>query len=283
MNIHEINPYIRRALHSVLKAPFTINDRIILDYELLYVANGICDITCEGALHRYKKGDIFLIPPNVNHRFDSVTHTDFVQPHIHFDLKYDRFSTRRFINFKTVEDMSEAERQMIGENIFSNKAIQILQPKDKPLFLRLFYETIDLYNSGTASTLAWKGTLCQLLSMVLPDSTETSEKTPPIVEQVKDYLDLNFTNVITLENLSAYFYINKYTLIRKFQAAYGMGVIAYVHHLKLERAKELLHTSTLTVSEISDQLGFDSIYTFSRFFKRHTGVSPKTYAQKKRG
>ena len=58
---------------------------------------------------------------------------------------------------------------------------------------------------------------------------------------------------------------------------YGISPVKYVTDLRIERAKELLITGQYTVTEIAEECGYDSVYYFSKVFKKHTGVAPKSY------
>ena len=55
---------------------------------------------------------------------------------------------------------------------------------------------------------------------------------------------------------------------------------AYFTSLKMEEAKRLIQKSDLNFTEISAQLGYDSIHYFSKVFKKHTGLSPSDFAKK---
>ena len=290
MYVDEINPYIRRATRYVLKAPFRLGDRVLFDYAMIYVAGGMCDITTDVSCHRYTKGDILLIPPGVRHRFDNVEDNDLIEAFISFDMEFDVFSGQRYISHGDEADLSENERQMIGKNIFEDNKIQTFNIKDYSNFATQFYEIIDIYQKNTPfAILKSKGKLCELLATMLADRVQCSAQKAsimvysaqrvPIIEQVKNYLDLNYANHITLESLSSYFYMNKYTLIRLFSKTYGISIIQYVNNLKLHYAKKLLRENKHTISEISEVLGFQSIYSFSRFFKNHAGIPPKKYLQ----
>jgi YesN/AraC family two-component response regulator len=53
----------------------------------------------------------------------------------------------------------------------------------------------------------------------------------------------------------------------------------YINELKLNKSKELIKSSTYTLSEISEILGFSSIHYFSKKFKLNFGVSPTEYSK----
>jgi AraC-like DNA-binding protein len=71
-----------------------------------------------------------------------------------------------------------------------------------------------------------------------------------------------------------------YDLLRKrFKRSTGLAPKEYFLLMKINRAKELLLRPVLTVKEISQRLGFEDQYYFSRLFKHHVGSSPKHYRQ----
>ncbi len=284
MNLQELNPYIRLATHSIIKAPFSIADRIIFDYELIYVADGMCDVEINDMKHRYVKDDILLICPGITHRFESVLDYDFSQPHIHFDMCFDQFSESRFISFKNRESMSESEKEMIGENLFAEITFpMVIRVENKEQFKSLFYELIDSFHSKKANhVLLCKARMYEILKMIFDTGIIITNvnKRVSIEEQIKNYIDKNYTNPITLDHLSSQFYVNKYTMLRKFKAVYGISPIRYVNCLKINTAKKLLKEKNMMVSEISSYLGFENIYSFSRSFKDNVGMAPTHYIKK---
>jgi AraC-like DNA-binding protein len=62
-----------------------------------------------------------------------------------------------------------------------------------------------------------------------------------------------------------------------FKNAAGMGVMEYFNRLKMEEAKRMIREGKHNFTEISQLLGFSSIYYFSRFFKKHSNMTPTEY------
>lgn len=63
----------------------------------------------------------------------------------------------------------------------------------------------------------------------------------------------------------------------KFRQATGGGLGAHLRRLRIQKACRLLRLTTLGIGEISDQCGFDSVYSFSRTFKTICHISPRGY------
>lgn len=96
MNTYEVNPYVHTvSLHSSVLAPYHLNRRIILDYELYYVEDGELIISYNDKDFLCHKGDILLLCPNIPNTFHFVK-GELVQSYIHFDLQYDSKSEHVF-------------------------------------------------------------------------------------------------------------------------------------------------------------------------------------------
>ena len=61
----------------------------------------------------------------------------------------------------------------------------------------------------------------------------------------------------------------------------GVTASSCIEHVLVQRAKTLLFTTTKSIQEIADQLGFQNQSHFGTFFKRHEGISPAAFRKKK--
>jgi len=64
---------------------------------------------------------------------------------------------------------------------------------------------------------------------------------------------------------------------RLFKSVFHVSPIAYLQNLRLEKAKDLLQIRGMTLEEIAARIGFQSASYFIRFFKQHTGLTPRQY------
>ena len=100
-----------------------------------------------------------------------------------------------------------------------------------------------------------------------------------IVDMVKEILlnKLNSASNINLDEISYRLGFSKSYVKSQFKKQTGISIIQYFIELKIDKAKKLLSQQKFTVSEIADELGFSSVYYFSRQFKIHTDMSPTEY------
>lgn len=137
------------------------------------------------------------------------------------------------------------------------------------------------YHFGADQMLKLK--LESLLIMLIRDfvMSETVSKNENSVSgkiaDVHKYITEHYTEKIILANLCFIFSTNKTSLLKCFKQEYGMTIFNYINQLKLKEAKTLLRQNELSVTQISERLGFNSIHYFCRFFKNLTGQSPKSY------
>ena len=74
--------------------------------------------------------------------------------------------------------------------------------------------------------------------------------------------------------------LNARTFSRRFRTATGFAPIEYVQALRIEEAKQMLETDSVSVDAIGTMVGYDDPASFRRIFKRGAGLSPATYRKK---
>ncbi len=101
-----------------------------------------------------------------------------------------------------------------------------------------------------------------------------------IAELITSYLEENVYSQITLSDICSKFFMGKSQLCKLFGEHIGASPIEYHSKLKMKEAKKLLRSQELSVSKISDMLGYSSIHNFSRAFKKSVGTSPAQYRKR---
>jgi AraC family transcriptional regulator len=101
------------------------------------------------------------------------------------------------------------------------------------------------------------------------------------LRRVLDYIDANFKNEITLENLAGVAGYSAFHFARKFTLAMGIPPHRYISRIRLENAMAELAASKLPLAEIAFNAHFSSQASFTRAFHRATGMTPKEYQRRR--
>ena len=96
--------------------------------------------------------------------------------------------------------------------------------------------------------------------------------------KVTDYLRDNLGRSLTLEEVCRDNLVGRSRLQQIFREHTGGGAMEYFGRLKIQRAKEMIREGSRNFTEIAAALGYQSIYYFSRHFKKVTGMTPSEYA-----
>ena len=106
-----------------------------------------------------------------------------------------------------------------------------------------------------------------------------TKKNDELIRVITEFLDENYTEELSLEELGEKFGLSHYYLAHIFKDETGISPMKYVMHRKIGEAQSLLKNTDMSISSISDKLGFSSSCHLSSVFKKYFGISPKTYRQ----
>lgn len=94
---------------------------------------------------------------------------------------------------------------------------------------------------------------------------------------LKDLLEDNICNNLTINEISRLLGIGKSQLASVCRSQTGKTVTGYYRSLKMEKAKSLIRSGGYTITQTAYNVGYDSIHSFTRYFKKYEGMSPSTY------
>ena len=95
-----------------------------------------------------------------------------------------------------------------------------------------------------------------------------------------DYINKNYENNITSTDITTKLFINNSYFCRLFKKNFGSCFQNYLNMYRLEKSTVILKTTDLSVSEISQTVGFNSISYYSKLFKEIYGCSPSVYRKR---
>ena len=100
------------------------------------------------------------------------------------------------------------------------------------------------------------------------------------IKQAQEFIEKNFQDKITVDQLASMFALGRRNLERRFKKATSNTVVEYIQRVKIEAAKLSLEKSKHNVTEVMYNVGYSDPKAFRVTFKRITGLSPVQYRNK---
>lgn len=117
-----------------------------------------------------------------------------------------------------------------------------------------------------------------LLSAIYHTFSKNEEKRPTdYATQVKTYIEDHFDQNLSLKSLSDHFHLNASYLSQLFRQRCGKCLTEYIESVRIDKSKNWLETTDMTVAETALRTGYADANYFSKVFKKNTGISPTDY------
>ena len=120
----------------------------------------------------------------------------------------------------------------------------------------------------------FEGRVCEAARNV---TVKREEKNGSVVEEAKQYILKNYTRDISLDEVSGSVDVSPYYFTRLFKEETGETFLEFLTGIRIDRAKELMKDSDLTVKDICAKVGYADPNYFSRIFKKTVGETPTEY------
>ncbi|MDF2719390.1 MAG: AraC family transcriptional regulator [Paenibacillus sp.] len=122
------------------------------------------------------------------------------------------------------------------------------------------------------------GFLDTMFQYIRSDDFHTSaDSSGALLGHITDKVLARGGRAVTVNELAEELSYTRSHLSKKFKEITGQSLKVYIDQLRMQKVEELLRYRELGIAEIAGDLGFNDIFSFSRFVKKHTGVSPREY------
>ncbi len=115
----------------------------------------------------------------------------------------------------------------------------------------------------------------QSLFRFCTEQQQNKESRP--IRIIKEYVNENYASPITLEEIARQVYLSPVYVSATFKAQTGVGFTAYLIEVRMDKAKELLRSTGMNVSEVARKVGYTDVKHFGKLFKKQTGINPAEY------
>ncbi|MBQ6884311.1 MAG: AraC family transcriptional regulator [Clostridia bacterium] len=249
---------------------YRCNQHTQWSHELTYIVRGSVNILCGDKTYLCKAGDIVFNPKGTEHAIVSA----------------DGHSARYYyIAFDIVECEDECEQKLAD---FFNKAQPTFAVADRSITHTFHDIFLNLYGNDEFSSAIVSDGIRKLLIYALrslkgeanrvyvPDLRFGKKRT---VAQICSFIDSNVEDINVLKKLPQRFDYSYSHISSFFSKSMGLSLKEYFLMSRHRRACELLR-SGMSVTAVSERMGYSSIHVFSKAFSSRENISPSVYAQK---
>lgn len=118
-----------------------------------------------------------------------------------------------------------------------------------------------------------------LLQLMQEQNNVQSHRLDVRAKLVKEYIEKHYVEVIAINQLASLVHLSSRQLSTVFANAYGVPPLQYQLQLRMKQAEYLLMTSSLTIQQVAERVGYSSLSAFSDRFRRYFGLSPRYFRQ----
>ena len=263
-------PEIRLADTAAIEPPYLHKRRTPGEYIFYLIRRGEMYLSENATLYHLLPGDFLILEPDRTHMGRKATNCEYY--YIHFlygsletvvlsdEALRDRLLRQREKTLRMDSQSKGCERQ---EMLLLPKYIHLAADTGYRDITQLLNEGISFHNSPMEGGEA----LC------------ASRFLEALIRISRQFLPVGFreTGGYSRGNRRVWELLDY--LNRLFRQSIGKTVFQYLSEIRIAHARELLATSSMKVSQISEKVGFSDESYFSKVFKRHTGISPLKYAK----
>ena len=220
--------------------------RTIDSYELIFVLSGTVFLEEDGVCYELSPNSIFLLEPGKFHKGFQKNTSDVSFYWLHFYTDID-----------------------IPHKLYCKKDYHDIKFLMKKL---LHISNSDSCQKQEADSLALV-ILQEFLRICNPQPAENNA----LLSKICEYIRINLKNGVTVSQIADHFGYNPDYIGKLFKKKLCVGLKEYIATEKVNCAKDLLLTTSMSVKEISYELGFSSENLFIKFFVYHENLSPAKF------
>jgi len=243
------------------------------ELQLSLIIKGQGKLIVGDSIHHFTSHDFFVIGSNCPHLFQSIKMDENVKM-ISLFFTRDSFGT----DFFDLADIKEIRRFFD----IANDGFRLLSDKEAVFDLLIKFPEQDKLTRFINLLILIK-MLCKvereiLTSFVYPK--KIGNRDGQRLQVIFDFVINNFHQDISLKTVANLAFMTPNAFCRFFKNRTNKTFFQFLIELRLEHACQLLNDTTLSITEIAEKSGFNSISNFNRQFKAHKGISPSQYSNR---
>ena len=293
----DVLPKVRFIGSVSYKEPWKHFARVINEYVLYVIKSGELYIREADREYALKKGDILLLEPNVLHEGFKFSSCDYF--FIHFKHPGIR-AAGSAVSAKLTDEILHNRKTSLTSDALSDTTVlssicflpKYYHIKNETVLFSFFNNLEESIGDYCKKYEDYKKVIaCNLMKLLIKLSREfitteieNSETYTPKsflkVKKIIDYINKRYNEKLTSKDLETLFDSNYDYLNRVFRTATGNTIVHYINNVRVNKAKELIESTSMNFSQICYVVGINNPYYFTRLFKKYTGMTPSQYSKK---
>ncbi len=147
-----------------------------------------------------------------------------------------------------------------------------------PLKMNDFIAPMD--EEGRLSLSLWEQELTNSMLKLSRLLQEKEHQNKNVIYEIARYIGNHYDQDITLQDISAHFYLSREYISRWFKQEFQENITEYISRKRMDKAKVLLANRHMRIAEIAKIVGYQDEKYFSKVFKKLEGLSPNEYRKK---
>jgi AraC-like DNA-binding protein len=249
-----------RSVHPDLYQFAWDRGRVLPEYQVLYITRGegLFESQSTGK-RKLAAGSVMLLFPGVWHRYRPLRRTGWDEYWVGYNGDYPRRLVER--GFISPED------PVLNTGMDDT----ILQP-----YLCLL-DRVRLEPPGYQQLIAANTMEILAAALAAVQTARTGGRATAAIREAKVALAQRTEEIVDMEKLASTLHMSYAHFRRVFKQQTGLSPYQYHLQLRIHRAREMLHGTTLAVRHVAARLHFENPYHFSKIFKKKTGMSPSQW------
>lgn len=241
-------------------------------YEIYYLASGKRTILSEQKIYDLHTGDVLLFRPNFLHKGAGS------DAHEKFGVEF----SKKFFDYYFTAPMQDELLHCFNYNIIH------LHTEDQKTFEHLYKKMYDEYINGDFYAV----TIAEILLLLnragkqyeneIRQAHQAPSKTSERINTVLSYIEENFSEIKSIDEIAEHSYINKSYLCRLFKKETNMTVMDYLYNYRIQQACEMLTSSESSVAKVAQQCGFENTSHFIKMFKTMLDCTPGQFRKNRK-
>ncbi|MDO5397660.1 MAG: AraC family transcriptional regulator [bacterium] len=242
-------------------------------YEIYYLASGKRTMMVEQKIYDLYPGDVLLLLPDVLHKGAGT------DPHEKFGMEFSKHFLECFFTDYLQQEILKCFKY----------AILHLDTEIREQFEALYKKMYSEYKNGELYAVSIADILLLLNRAGKrnpPQECRFRQYAPNASERVNaviSYIEGNFANIKSIEEIAEHTYLNKSYMCRLFKKETNMTVMNYLYNFRIQQSCEMLRSVDSSVECIARSCGFENTSHFIKMFKSMLGCTPGQFRKNKNG